>query len=71
MLYFITIKILNKRQAEWFKKLKKYKFKIYYILKKNNTKTNTLNKRLDLINDEFLKILILRIIKNDIFELNI
>ena len=43
------MKILNKRQVRWAEILEKYKFTIHYILEKNNNKTNTFNRRSDLI----------------------
>jgi len=47
LLHFITTKELNKRQVRWFKKLEQYKFKILYILGKENDKTDALNRRSD------------------------
>jgi hypothetical protein len=49
LLHFITTKELNKRQVRWSKKLEQYKFKILYILGKENGKANALNKRSDYI----------------------
>ena len=48
-IYFTTIKILNRRQVRWVKIFKKYKFTIYYILKKNNDKINIFSRRSNLI----------------------
>ena len=47
--YFIIIKILNRRQVRWVKIFEKYKFIIYYILEKNNGRINALSRRLNLI----------------------
>ena len=47
--YFITTKILNRRQIRWAEIFGKYKFIIYYILGKNNSKANIFSRRLDLI----------------------
>ena len=43
-MYFTTTKILNKRQIRWTEILGKYKFIIYYILKKNNGRANIFNR---------------------------
>jgi len=45
LVHFIIIKQLNKRQIRWFERLKQYKFKIQYILSKNNDKADALNRR--------------------------
>jgi len=45
LLHFITTKELNKRQVRWFKKLRQYKFKILYILEKENGKADALSRR--------------------------
>ena len=45
LLHFIMIKELNRRQVRWFEKLKQYKFKILYILKKENGKADALSRR--------------------------
>ena len=45
LLHFITIKELNRRQVRWFEKLEQYKFKILYILKKENGKADALSRR--------------------------
>ncbi len=47
LVHFITIKQLNKRQVRWLKRLEQYKFKIQYILGKDNGKANALSKRND------------------------
>jgi len=47
LLHFITTKKLNKRQVRWFKKLRQYKFKILYILEKENDKVDALSRRND------------------------
>ena len=48
LIYFTTIKQLNKKQIQWLELLKQYKFKIIYILGKDNQTADGLNKRLDL-----------------------
>jgi len=45
LLHFITTKELNRRQVRWFKKLRQYKFKILYILEKENDRANALSRR--------------------------
>ena len=45
----MIIKILNRRQVRWAEMFRKYKFTIYYILKKNNNKVNVFSRRPDLI----------------------
>jgi len=47
LLHFITIKELNRRQVRWSEKLKQYKFKILYILEKENGKADALSRRND------------------------
>ncbi len=47
LLHFITTKELNKRQVRWSKKLGQYKFKILYILGKENDKADALSRRSD------------------------
>jgi hypothetical protein len=47
LLHFITTKELNKRQVRWFEKLEQYKFKILYILEKENDKADALSRRSD------------------------
>ena len=47
LLHFITTKELNRRQVRWFEKLGQYKFKILYILGKENGKADALSKRSD------------------------
>ena len=49
---FIIIKQLNRRQIWWLKLLKQYKFKIQYILKKENERANALNRRIDHMNSK-------------------
>ena len=49
LIYFIITKILNRRQVRWAEIFKKYKFTIYYILKKDNSRINVFNRRLNLI----------------------
>ena len=49
LLNFIIIKELNRRQIKWFELLKEYKFKIYYTLKKENDRANTLNHKCNYI----------------------
>ena len=49
LVYFITTKILNRRQIRWAEILEKYKFTIYYIPEKNNNKINIFSRRPDLI----------------------
>jgi len=45
LLHFITTKELNRRQVQWFEKLEQYKFKILYILEKENDKADALSRR--------------------------
>jgi len=47
LLHFITTKKLNRRQVRWSKKLRQYKFKILYILGKENDKVDALSRRSD------------------------
>jgi len=47
LLHFITTKELNRRQVRWFEKLEQYKFKILYILEKENDKADALSRRSD------------------------
>jgi len=47
LVHFTTIKQLNKRQIRWLKQLGQYKFKIQYILGKDNDKADALSKRND------------------------
>jgi len=47
LLHFTTTKELNKRQVRWSKKLGQYKFKILYILGKENGKADALSRRSD------------------------
>jgi len=62
LLHFITTKELNRRQVRWSKKLKQYKFKILYILEKENDKADALSRRSDhirtkeLFNHSILKV---------------
>jgi hypothetical protein len=62
LVHFITIKQLNKRQIRWLERLEQYKFKIQYILDKDNDRANALSKRSDhiktkeLFNHNILKI---------------
>ena len=48
-IYFTTTKILNKQQIRWAEIFEKYKFTIYYILGKNNSRINIFSRRPDLI----------------------
>ena len=45
LLHFTTLKELNRRQVRWSKKLEQYKFKILYILEKENGKADALSRR--------------------------
>jgi hypothetical protein len=47
LLHFITTKKLNRRQVRWSKKLRQYKFKILYILEKENGRADALSRRSD------------------------
>jgi hypothetical protein len=47
LLHFITTKELNRRQVRWSKKLEQYKFKILYILEKENDKADAFSRRSD------------------------
>ena len=49
LVYFTIIKILNKRQVRWAEMLEKYKFIIYYMLKKNNNRANVFSRGPNLI----------------------
>ena len=63
LLQFIIIKQLNWRQVRWWKLLEQYKFKIQYILKKENERANALNRRINHMNSK--KNLITLKINND------
>ena len=52
LLQFIIIKQLNRQQIRWSKLLEQYKFKIQYISKKENERTNALNRRIDYMNSK-------------------
>jgi len=43
--HFIIIKQLNRRQIRWLERLKQYKFKIQYILEKDNDRADALSRR--------------------------
>jgi hypothetical protein len=45
LVHFIIIKQLNRRQVRWLERLEQYKFKIKYILNKDNNKVDALSKR--------------------------
>jgi len=47
LVHFIIIKQLNKRQIRWLERLEQYKFKIQYILDKDNDRADALNRRSD------------------------
>jgi len=47
LVHFTTIKQLNRRQVRWSKRLGQYKFKIQYILGKDNGRADALSKRSD------------------------
>ncbi len=47
LVHFTTIKQLNRRQVRWLERLEQYKFKIQYILGKNNGRADALSKRSD------------------------
>ena len=47
MIYFITTKILNRRQVCWAELLILYNFQIYYQKGLENEKTDALNRRAD------------------------
>jgi RNase H-like domain found in reverse transcriptase len=49
LLYFTTIKVLNRRQIQWSETLTSYNFKISYIKRKENTKADALSRRADYI----------------------
>ena len=61
LVYFITTKILNKRQVRWAEIFKKYKFIIYYILEKNNNKINVLSCRPNLIKKKIKNMFVIEI----------
>ena len=70
-LHFITTKQFNKRQVRWSKLLKQYKFTIFYTSKKENDRTNALNRRSDYMKTK--KIFnhnILKINKNESLSVN-
>ena len=50
--YFMTTKKLNKQQAWWAETLTEYDFVIQYCKEKNNSWTNILSRRSDLIKKE-------------------
>ena len=45
--YFITMKVLNKRQAQWAEKLAEYNFVIIYCTGASNMKADLLSHRAD------------------------
>ncbi len=45
LVHFIIIKQLNRRQIRWLERLKQYKFKIQYILGKDNDRADALSRR--------------------------
>ena len=47
LVHFTTIKQLNRRQVRWLERLEQYKFKIQYILGKDNGRANALSRRSD------------------------
>jgi hypothetical protein len=61
---FLTIKELNQRQVRWVEILAKYYFKIKYIKGTDNTKANTLSKKVKLQGKEKLLDIMLRIDKD-------
>jgi len=69
--HFIIIKQLNKRQIRWLEQLEQYKFKIQYILEKNNNKANALSKRSNYIKTKkSFNYSILKINKNESLLVN-
>ena len=63
LLQFIIIKQLNRRQIRWSKLLDQYKFKIQYISKKENERTNALSRRIDHMNSK-------EVFNHNIFKIN-
>ncbi len=47
LVHFIIIKQLNRRQIRWLERLEQYKFKIQYILDKDNDRADALSRRSD------------------------
>ena len=70
-LHFIKTKQFNKRQMRWSKLLKQYKFTILYTSKKENDKTNALNRRSDhMKTKKIFNHNILKINKNELLSIN-
>ena len=51
LINFCTIKKLNRQQVRWLELFLFYKFRIKYRLGKNNSRADTLSRRLDIINN--------------------
>ena len=47
MIYFITIKVLNRWQVQWSEKLSNFNFKIHYQKGSENAKADALSQRPD------------------------
>ncbi len=52
LLYFMIMKVLNRKQIKWSKKLSSYNFQIQYQKKSENLKINVLSRRADHMTDK-------------------
>ena len=52
LLYFMIMKVLNRRQIRWLKKLSSYNFNIQYWKRSENSKIDVLSKRADHMTDK-------------------
>ena len=51
LLYFTTIKVLNRRQVRWLELLANYNFKILYYKGLENSRVDALSRRVDYVED--------------------
>ena len=52
MIYFMTIKVLNRQQVQWSEKLSYFNFKIHYQKESENDKADALSQRPDYIKNK-------------------
>ena len=52
LVYFTTIKVLNRRQVRWLEMLGEYKFRILYTPGKDNGRADALSRRSDLAGEK-------------------
>ena len=52
LIYFTTIKVLNRQQVQWSEKLSNFNFKIHYQKEFKNTKADALSQRPDYIKNK-------------------